>query len=90
MSGALGRHSRFWIVGIVLIVGNGFYLGYGLVQLHQRPTIPELSFHGMGMMAGVGLLDWEVASGLLKRVTQLVTFWRRGDPPSDSGTFPKL
>lgn len=71
MSGPVGRTSRFWVVGLVLILFNLGYLGYGLVALHEKLSIVEAVFHGLVLLAGLALLDWEIASGLFARLLRL-------------------
>jgi Na+-translocating ferredoxin:NAD+ oxidoreductase RnfA subunit len=71
MSGMSTRTSRFWVVGIVLITFNMGYLGYGLVALKEKLTLIEAVFHGLVLLAGLALLDWEIASRLFARLTRL-------------------
>lgn len=71
MSGPVSRTSRFWVVGLVLICFNMGYLGYSLVALKERLSIVEAVFHGLVLLAGIALLDWEIASRLFTRVTRL-------------------
>lgn len=71
MSGAVGRTSRFWVVGVVLILFNMGYLGYGLVALKEKLTITEAVFHGLVLLAGLALLDWDIAARLFTRVTRI-------------------
>lgn len=71
MSGPVSRTSRFWVVGLILICFNMGYLSYGLVALKEKLSIVEAVFHGLVLLAGLALLDWEIASRLFSRVTRL-------------------
>lgn len=82
MSGAVSRTSRFWLVGLVLIAFNMGYLGYGLVALHEKLSLIEAVFHGLVLLAGLALLDLDVARDLFARVTRLRN--GRGDTGPDA------
>ena len=71
MSGAVSRTSRFWLVGLVLIAFNLFYVTYSLIALKEKLSVTEAVFHGLILLAGIALLDLGVARDLFTRVTRL-------------------
>jgi hypothetical protein len=73
MSGPISRTSRFWLLGIIMILAPLTLVGVRVIHKETLPLI-EAVFHGGLVLAGVALLDWEIAARLFTRLTHL----RRG------------
>lgn len=68
------RSARFWILGSVLILGNGLYIGYKLVSLKQPMTMPEIVFSLAVLLAAISTFDLETAKVLMRAIK----FWKNG------------
>lgn len=71
MSGPVSRTSRFWIVGLILILAPLGFAGFRLVALKESLTLIEAVFHGLVMLAGLTLLDYDIARAVFARLTRL-------------------
>lgn len=73
------RRSRFWIVGLVLLIGSPASIVASKFVLHEVPTTADWLFHGLLFLSGLALLDLDTAREIIKSVR----FWRNGraDPP---------
>lgn len=76
------RKTRFWLVGLVLILGNIGYSGYKLVALKQSLTVPEMVFHGTVLLVALAMFDRELAKEVFDRLVRVLPFLRKnGGPP---------
>jgi len=75
----IARRSRFWVVGLVLLLGSPASIIASKFVLHEIPTPADWIFHGLVFIGGLALLDLDTAREVLKSVR----FWRNGraDPP---------
>ena len=76
------RTSRFWLVAVVLILGNLGYAGYKLIALKQSLTGSEMMYHGAVLLVALAMFDRELAGEVFDRLLKLAMFWRKnGDRP---------
>lgn len=77
------RSARFWILGSVMFLGTGLYIGYIMVGLKRGLTIPEIAFSVGIFFAGLTTVDTEIAKVWSGRILGALKFWQRnGTPPT--------
>lgn len=82
------RHTRFWLIGLFLILGNVGYMAYKLAVLKQSLTIPEMIFHGVVLLVAVSTFDKELGKYWADKLVGLAFSWRKNGsdrPPPAEG-----
>lgn len=69
------RRSRFWIVGLVLLIGSPTSLLAAQFILHEHLGAADYLYHALVFLAGLAIFDKDAA----EEVAQAIRFWRRGN-----------